>query len=230
MRADAVQPSPLYVRDTQSWAVQQERQRHDQAVYSVGEYAIFVLLWNLLDFEQGLVARCSRCQGDDDKHNAVAATYNQPLTNKCPVCYGTTFQGGIRARIIRPAIFGDTDENNQLDPKGQINSEDVLVESTSDFRVRAGDVVIRGDNRRYQLRTPRRVMLRTGFDYPTQQDAAVNYSLTRASLQAPTTVAYLIPPTDAKDVTDALSGPRYYPPQGLSPIEQVNAPLIPEGD
>lgn len=231
VRAGRPQSSPLYVRDTQGWAVQQERQRHDQAIYSVGEYAIFFLLWNLLDFERGLVGRCSLCSGatSDAKHQAAAAVYSQPLVNKCPRCFGTTFEGGLRARIVRPSVFGDADEQNQLDRKGQVNPEEVLVESTSDFRVRQGDVVVRYDNRRYQLRTPRRVMLRTGFGSPEQSDAAINYSLTRASLQAPSTVSYQIPPADPAVIKDVLKAKRFSPGD-WSDWEQINGPLIPEDD
>lgn len=225
-------PSPYYVRDTQEWAVQQERQRHDQSLWAVGEMACFILMWNLRDFKQGMVNRCPKCSGslDSDTHQAVAEVYKQPMTAKCPYCFGTTFSGGYRARIVRPALFGDADQDNRLDQKGQVNSEDVLVESTSDFRVRAGDFVIRYDNRRYQLRSPRRVMLRTGFGYPSQGDTAINYSLSRASLENPgDTVAYMIPPADPERVKAMLAGQRFTP-QTSSDYEDINGPLIPDGE
>lgn len=223
--------NPFYVRDTQQWAVEQERQRHDQGLWSVGELAAFFLMWNLIDFEAGLVTRCPRCSGamSGDAHQAVAKVYSQPLNNKCSYCFGTTFTGGYRARIIRPALFGDADQDNRLDAKGQINPEEVLVESTSDFRVRAGDYVVRADNRRYQMRTPRRVMLRTGFGHPTQSDAAINYSLSRASRENEGTVAYLLPPADARTVAEALAPVRYAPPD-TSDFEEIRGPLIPAGD
>lgn len=224
--------TPLYVRDTQQWAIEQERQRHDQALYSVGEYAAFFLMWNLLDFEQGLVTRCPRCSGSmsgTDAHQKVATVYEQPLNNRCPYCYGTTFAGGYRARIIRPALFGDADQDNRLDAKGQVNPEEVLVESTTDFRVRAGDFVVRADNRRYQLRTPRRVMLRSGFGHPTQTDTSINYSLSRASREAPGTVAYMLPPGDDQRVGEMLTTIRFTP-AGTSTYEDIKGPLIPDGD
>src|SRR6478609_414109 len=59
-----VTASPYYLRDRQNWAVEQERMRHDEALYSIGEYAIFVLMWHIQDLTAGLVQRCSRCYGD----------------------------------------------------------------------------------------------------------------------------------------------------------------------
>jgi hypothetical protein len=83
---------PYYLREPQRWAVDQERQRHLQALYTVGEWTMFCLMWNLEDFQNGLVTRCSVC------YNRSSQAYKQGERNKCPDCFGTTFEGGFRAQ------------------------------------------------------------------------------------------------------------------------------------
>ena len=53
--------NPYYVRQRQDWAVEQERMRHNQALYTIGEWCVFVLMWHITDFEKGLVNRCPTC-------------------------------------------------------------------------------------------------------------------------------------------------------------------------
>ena len=50
-----------HLPDPQAYAIDQERARHDSALYSFGEYAMFVLMWNIIDHEAGLVDRCPTC-------------------------------------------------------------------------------------------------------------------------------------------------------------------------
>lgn len=213
---------PYWIRDTQPWAVQQEHMRHDQALYTVGEYVMFTLMWHLLDHEQGLVARCSRCWV---ARGRVAEVYAQPAQNKCPVCFGTTFEGGIRAQIIRPAIFSDTDEEERPDKRGVVHPQNVQIETTHDFRVRQGDYVFRADNTRWFLRHPNSVRVRTGFAYPTQADTNLTLNFATASLEDKDTVAYLIPPAPETLVPLLTSG-RFYP---HTHPDLLNGPLIPPG-
>jgi hypothetical protein len=226
---DVPTAQPYYVRDQQDWAVEQERMRHSQAIYQVGEYAVFVLLWHIADHEAGLVARCSRCYGSSDPiEQKIAETYNQPIEHRCPECFGTTFEGGFKARIVRPAIFSDSDEGETKQARGIAKPEDLSVESTPDFRVRSGDYVFRGNGNRFQLRVPQRVTLRTGFGMPLQSADAIGYNHARASLEDPTSVAYLIPPNRA--TVDAVLATASKVPVDFSTFEIIRAPLIPVGD
>lgn len=222
---------PYYVRDPQRWAIDQERQRHNEALYSFGEYAMFVLMWSMEDLEAKRVRRCPLCwgvEGTDSVQAAIAATYQQPTQAKCPECFGTTFEGGYRARIIRPAIFSDTDEDQQRQARGVVNPQDLSIESTTDFRVRSGDFVFRATGDRYQLRVPDRVTLRTGFAVPHQSTSAVGYNHARANQEDPTSVAYLIPP-DRTTVTDLLTrGSRS--PYDFAEFEVIRSSLIPKND
>ena len=128
--------TPYHLREQQNYAVTQERMRHDQALYSLGEYAAFVLMWHIQDFEAGLVTRCSRCYGEN---NLIAQVYEQPVENKCPVCFGTTFDGGYKAILVRPSIWDTNEEDFRLSARGEVIVQTASVQSTSDFRLRTGD-------------------------------------------------------------------------------------------
>lgn len=224
--AQPTQPNhqPYYVRQTQDWAVAQERQRHQQALYQVGEPVLFALLWRQEDFDAGLVGHCPRCRQIDGSLNArIENVYKQALTTLCPYCFGTTFNGGIRAKIIRPAIFTDTDEDERRTARGVVHPESTTVESTDDFRSRSGDFVFRQDGSRWQLGTPARLQVRTGFAHPTQQDASIGYTRIPASREDKSSVAYQIPP-NRDELMVWLTPPQHWPAQ---PNDMLNGPLIP---
>lgn len=212
---------PYYVRETQPWAVQQENQRHDQALYTVGEYAMFVLMWHNFDFEAGLVQRCTRCYVSVGK---IAEVYKQPSKNRCLDCFGTTYEGGYKARIIRPAIFSDTNEEEQTDRRGKIHPQVASIESTSDFRIRRGDFAFRADGTRWWLRGAEVVRLRSGFGYPSQANSGLNINISQANLEDDDTVAYEIPPT-AAELLVILSLP-VRQPADFAAFEDIRAPLI----
>lgn len=219
---------PYYVRDYQPWAIEQERMRHSQALWTLGEYTAFVLMWHIEDFTAGRVRRCPKCYGADAASTTkakIAATYNQAEEHRCPECFGTTFEGGFKAFIVRPAIFSDSDEDEQRQARGVMQPQGLSVESTPDFRVRSGDFAFRANGDRFQLRVPNRVTLRTGFAMPTQSDMAIGYNHARASLEDRTSVAYIIPPSEAV-VSDLLArGARQ--PYDFGAHEVIRAPLIP---
>jgi len=227
---DKIVYQPYYLRDVQDWAIQHERAAHTQALYNFGEWAMFALMWHIQDLQAGLVGRCSRCYGtSDSKQREVSLVYQQPTQNRCPVCYGTTFEGGYKALIVRPTIFSDTDESEQLQSRGVVHPSDLDVESTPDFRVRSGDYVFRTSGDRFQLRVPQRVTLRTGFAHPHQTTAAIGYNHARASLEDPNvSVAYLIPPPTVT-LLSLLSTAGRTPPDFTS-YEVVRGPLVPAGD
>lgn len=214
---------PFYVRDRKNWAITQENYRHDQALYSIGEPAMFVMLWTVEDFQFGYTSRCSRCYDNEDLNARMAQVYNQPNKAKCPICFGTTFEGGIRARVIRPALITDTDDDEQLSSKGAIHPQRISVESTSDFRYRSGDFVFRQDGSRWQLKPASRVTLRTGFEHPGQLSNSIGYAQGQASLEDATSVAYLIPPNG-----DVLST-QLLPDSQWPAVKEdlINGPLIP---
>lgn len=252
---------PYYVRDRQPWAVEQERMRHNQALWTFGEYTMFALMWHLQDFTAGLVLRCSRCYPVNvvdvldspevqaakaaaaAKADKIASVYAQPLQNRCPYCYGTTFEGGYKALIVRPAIFSDTDESEQNTARGVVHPDDVDIESTTDFRVRTGDYAFRANGDRWQLGVPQRITLRTGFATPHQSDSSIGYNHASASIEdSHASVAYDIDYDADHDtafgsalrltranLTAILSlGARV--PEDFAAYEVIRGPLIPAGD
>lgn len=220
---------PYYLRERQDWAIGQQRQKHAQALYQIGEWAMYVLMWHVVDFEAGLVDRCTVCYSDSGTlGRRITDVYDQPTRNECPGCFGTTFEGGYRARIVRPTIFTDTDEEERPGRRGTTHNDDVNIETVWDFRVLQGDYVIRADNSRWQLGAPQRVTLRTGFQYPSQLDNSVAYRNIRAAHEEPNTVAYSIPPIDPETIRTTLATPMRYPAD-FSAIEDIRSPLIPLG-
>lgn len=214
--------NPYYVRKPQDWAVEQERMRHIQALYTLGEWCVFVLMWHIGDFENGLVQRCPTCY---TSRGRTAEVYGQGDKNKCTDCFGTTFEGGYRALIIRPAIFTDADDQETFAERGVTHTRDLQVESTPDFRIQNGDYVFRVDNARFRLRTPQRITLRTGFAHPWQSQTALTYNHSRAAVEDPDAVAYLIPPS--KETLRGLLGVSTQSPVDWSEFEVIRAPLIP---
>lgn len=213
---------PYYIRESQAWAVEQERRRHNQALWMVGETTMFALMWHIEDFQEGLVERCRTCY---DSQGAIADVYGQSDQNKCLDCFGTTFDGGFKAIIIRPAIFSDTDEGETFHGRGVIHPNDLAIESTPDFRVRNGDYCFRATGERYYLRVPERITLRTGYGLPTQQDMAIGYNHSNAQVEDPTAVSYLIPPP--QDEVNSLLRRASRIPRDWSSFETIRAPLIP---
>jgi hypothetical protein len=186
-------PSQPHVAATsQQWASSHVEDSHIEALYSFGELALFTMMWIPLDAEAGRVEHCSRC------FNGVAArqakVFNQPTEKKCPVCYGTTYQGGFRAQIVRPSIWSDRNSEHTEQARGTIYTDSLQVETTGDFFLRRGDYAFRYDNSRYQVSGEKReAVLRSGFHPPLSGDSFAGPA--SMQLEEETSVAHIIPPT-----------------------------------
>lgn len=214
---------PYHLDDQmQVWSYEQQRMRHEDALWQLGELCLFVLLWSVEDHVAGYVQKCTTCETNSRIHEV----YNQAKINKCPDCFGTNFEGGYRATIIRPAIISDDDPGETLGPRGVSHQTNVYVESTTDFRVREGDYMLRANDTRFRLRTPSSANMRTGFGTPYNTLNSVGYNLNQATLEDKTSVAYMIPP-QADDLRYVLHNAIRIP-QDKSPWEDIRAPLIPE--
>lgn len=216
---------PYYIREPQNWAIEQERRRHNEALWYVGENTMFVLMWHLEDFLDNLVGRCPTCY---ESQGRIANVYGQSDEYKCLDCFGTTFEGGFKALIVRPAIFSDSDEGETRDRRGVVHPQDLTIESTPDFRVRTGDYCFRVTGDRYYMRVPERITLRTGFGHATQTETAIGYNHANAAVEDPDSVAYLIPP--ANDEVSQILNRSSRVPRDWSTFEVIRAPLIPSSD
>jgi hypothetical protein len=217
---------PYYIRDTQSWAVDQERYRHAEALYWVGEPAVVTMLWHVVDYEAGLCERCHTCFSSSDLlENRVSHVYDQPTRNKCPECFGSSFSG-YRARIVRPFVFADVTETEKQNRRGSVHPEAMTGETTGDFRVYEGDYVFRADGSRWRLTDrPRQITLRSGYAYPFRETESIGHAQLPLGYEEPTTVAYLVPPSKAslRQLAQPSRLPGYF-----SVLEQIHGPLIPE--
>lgn len=187
---------PIWHPDPQMYAIEQERYRHDQAMASYGEYALFVLMWKLEDHQIGLVARCPTCYGiEGAKARKTAEAYNQPTQRKCPDCFGTTFEGGWKAKVVRLSLWDVNEVDHAYRQRGEIERATASIQAPSDFRLRTGDYIFRGDETRWRMQTISTNHLRTGFLMPTAVRTPVGYNFGQVMLEDESSVAYMIEPT-----------------------------------
>lgn len=197
---------------------------HDEALYSLGEWTIFFLMWRIDDYNAGLVERCSNCYlpfGD------VSEVFKQPSIRNCPVCFGTTFEGGYKARIVRPAIWNANAEEDKEQRRGEITRNSASVQSTSDFRLRVGDYLVRGDNKRWQMRSPAPTFLREGFATATPELNQMGSLYTQCDIEDESSVSYIIPIADDSSLTpqDILTIKSHYLPD-FSEFEEIRGSLF----
>ena len=211
---------PYHLPDRQQYAIDQERMRHSQALYAYGEYALFCLMWRRVDFDAGLVAACPRCAVP---HGIIADVYQQAAESKCPVCFGTAYEGGFKALLVRPSMWDYTEEAHSNVTRGAMVTQTASVQTTHDFRMRTGDFIFRVDGSRFQIRTVSSNHLRTGFS-PSQNDA-LGFNFGTVVREDEDSVAYLIPPTNdvLEDLLEVATVARK--PVDWSAIEVIRGPL-----
>lgn len=179
---------PVWAYPTQDWAGASIENSHTEALYAYGEFALFTLMWTVSDFEAGLVGKCPTCFVGD--RGAVA--FGQSPDPKCPDCYGTTFDGGFRAQIIRASIVVHSTPEREQGIRGQTTIDNINLESTTDFTMHHGDYVFRADEARYQTSEKTEDSVHDGFSIMDTQNPYVA-NIAEAKLEDPTSVAYAIP-------------------------------------
>lgn len=210
----------LWHPDYEGWATEQVQARHNGVLWRIGEYSIFVLLWRIEDFENGLVARCPECitsMGD------VADVYNQSTLTRCPTCYGTTFEGGFKARIVRPALWDFSETTNRVEAHGEVERANAAVQSTNDFAMRTGDYIIRADGTRWRVQSLSTNHLHTGFGFPGRSETVVGFNYGTVILQDEASNAYSVQlPADPSflDVRNPRST------QDFTRFEEVRGPIL----
>lgn len=170
------------------YAVMQEIERHDEAVRWFGEMTACIFMWNAFDFAARLVGRCTVCF---EAYGEIADAYGQAPRKMCPNCYGTTFEGGIRALLYRPAIWTKDVVSQDVEKRGQVEVTTAEVQTVSGTAMREGDFLVRSNGTRWQINSPDDTEISTGFG-PKGNDSVVG-SFFRAQLEDGSSVAYLIP-------------------------------------
>lgn len=201
------------------------RNAHDDALYMVGEWTMFFLKWRIEDHEKGLVARCQVCYLD---YGDIAEVFKQPSKRRCDNCFGTTFEGGIKARLVRPAIWQPNTEEHAEQRRGEIIRNSAMMQSTSDFKMRVGDWVLRADGTRWKMRNPSTNLLRDGFETATPEISNVGYIYGQLDLEDDSSVAYDVPISGVSPVPtpeELLGTNTHYLPD-FSAHEFINGPLF----
>lgn len=196
---------PYHAATHQQWAAEIVGASHEEALYAYGELALFTLMWRPVDFEAGRVGRCSTCFNGTKARNAAA--FEQPTKRECPDCFGSTFEGGFRAQIIRPSLFADRNEEMRDEIRGTMVSDTIRVETTGEFVLHKDDYVFRFDGARYQVEEKAEDVVRPGFGNPRSERSVAGP--TTAHREESTSVAFLIPPVSPLSLTSMLdrSGP-----------------------
>lgn len=171
-----------------NYAVEQERLRHDDAVMHFGEMTACVLMWSIRDFEANRVDRCSQCYLP---YGMITDAYKQSTETKCSNCYGTTFEGGIRAILYRPALWAEDIASEEMRSRGHTTVAAGSVQVTSDFNMRDNDYLVRYDGSRWRITAPQVSEITTGFG-PTGTQVSPG-AMFRVQLEDKTSVAYSIP-------------------------------------
>lgn len=211
---------PYHLPDQQAYAVAQERMRHSQALYAYGEYSMFCMLWNRLDYDNNLVGSCLRCS---IPLGPITDVYQQPSDSRCPECFGTGYEGGFKALLVRPALWDDAEDVNNDGSRGMTINQTASVQTTADFRLRTYDYIFRADGSRWQMRTIGSNNLRTGFEHMGRADV-VGYNFGTVTREDEASVAYLIPPT--KDALRTILDVEHaHYPLNFSSVETIRAPV-----
>lgn len=214
---------PFQLPDAQGWAIDQERQRQVEAIYRFGEYAVFVLMWRIQDFKAGLVARCPTCYVSQGR---VAEVFKQPSNAKCPDCFGTTFEGGYKARIIRPSLWTAPEPTQERRARGETQRASARVQTTFDFTPRTDDYVFRSDGTRWQIRSFGSDELHTGFRHASHARAGMNWLMPEVVMEDESSVAYMIPPDPTTLTSDVFDPVHTHFPVDYTAYEDVRGPLL----
>lgn len=87
--------------------------QHIEAAQLLGEQVIILNMYRV-GRDEGVAPRCPNCYDD---------VYKDSDTSQCPVCFGTTFQGGVKQMSRAWAIPGDADNTQEFKPRGAWESD-----------------------------------------------------------------------------------------------------------
>jgi hypothetical protein len=100
---------PYWLKTPDTYLVDQARMYHNDAVYALGEYSMFILLWGITDYQAGTVQRCPYCYDRADTTGVdaqISAVYGQPaLANH--VLQGGGGKPGRAEGQARPPVHVD---------------------------------------------------------------------------------------------------------------------------
>lgn len=215
--------APFWLPQTQTYSNLRLIDSHTHVLYSLGEYCLFILMWHVDDFKAGRVGRCTTCYTTRAR---ASEAYKQSDDGSCPNCYGTSFEGGFRAQVIRPTLVSDRSTDTVPERHGEVITDTVSLETTTDFSTHTGDYVVRAEGTRYRMEEMGTLVVRSGFDLPYQSES-VGGLIPSAKLENPSSVAYLISPlaTEINELLFSLAVDRQTP-RDVTAWDVRHGPLI----
>jgi hypothetical protein len=120
------------IRLPQPYASNHVAMQNFEALQTVGEQIIYLTMFHV-NIDHETHPRCS-CYDPD---------YNQQDEFKCPDCYGTTYQGGVKAFCRAWAIVGDAQNQEDFSRQGVWNKERVTAQLEITPTTMTNDYIIR---------------------------------------------------------------------------------------
>lgn len=121
------------VRLPQPYASNHVSMQNFEALQSVGEQIIYLSMFHV-NIDGDTVPRCTDCYDED---------YNQQDQYKCPTCFGTTYEGGVKTACRAWAIVGDAQNIEDFSKQGVFNKERVTAQVEITPVTMSNDYIIR---------------------------------------------------------------------------------------
>lgn len=224
----------FHLPQRQPWARGHLQASHEDALNAFGEYSLFVLMWSHVDYEAGRVGRCPRCttiySDDEDVSQDIFNAFRQPVEDRCLSCFGTTFDGGWKAKLVRPSMWDYSEERWSKTARGYVVNNTGSVQSTADFFMRDGDYVFRADGTRWRASGAQQTRLIDGFGHPSRADSNMGINFTQVTREDKTAIPYSIKPTTRTELTDLLDVVAQHAPEKYREKDQVRGPILPESN
>jgi len=120
------------IRLPQPYANNRVAMQNFEALQSVGEQVIYLTMFHV-NIDGDTHPRCPNYDPD----------YNQDDHFKCPLCYGTTYQGGVKVACRAWAIVGDAQNQEDFSKQGVWNKERVTAQIEITPTTMTNDYIIR---------------------------------------------------------------------------------------
>ena len=122
------------IRLPQQYTANRQAEAVREAMMSVGEESILLVMYHPA-IDQGTHPRCPRCYDAD---------YAEDSDYQCPVCFGTTFNGGIKKMGRVWSIISDNTAQAELLRRfGEFEEDDRMIQIEAVNEVHQHDFVIR---------------------------------------------------------------------------------------
>jgi len=121
------------IRLPQPYANNHVSMQNIEALQTIGEQIIYLSMFHV-NIDGDNQPRCTDCYDED---------YNQQDQFKCPTCFGTTYEGGVKAACRVWAVVGDAQNIEDFSQKGVFNKERVTAQVEITPITMSNDYIVR---------------------------------------------------------------------------------------